>query len=142
MERTDRPPAITPATTLRATIDSLERMERDEQFAVLCFLAAQAVEIDEAERNAAVRRCELLLAAGGDPHRTPELHGRAVTALATDLDTPNRRAALQASLAALAAEVAGAPRSAESLARLRADADLAWQVFALAVLADALADDD
>ena len=52
------------------------------------------VQIPEDEAAGALRRAVLLLAAGGDPHRALELDGRAVTGMAVELDSPERRAAL------------------------------------------------
>jgi hypothetical protein len=105
---------------------------------VLCFLAGRRVTLAPEEANGAVRRAELLLAAGGDPRRRLELHGRAVTALARDLDATDRRRELAEGLAALEPHVAGLRGTAESLHALRADDDLAWQCFAAALLADEL----
>ena len=70
---------------------------------------AGASTVDEAELHAALRRSELLLATGGDPRRPLELYGRAVTALADDLDEPALRAELAAGLDALAAGDRRAP---------------------------------
>ncbi|MDH4177334.1 MAG: hypothetical protein OEW31_07960 [Thermoleophilia bacterium] len=95
--------------------------------------------VDDAERNAAVRRAELLLAAGGDPRRRLELDGRAVTSLAADLDEPERRTELLDGLASLAPEVEGLCGASEGLRVLRADPDLAWHVYALGLLAEELA---
>jgi hypothetical protein len=64
-------------------------------------------------------------AAGGDPHRDPQLGDAAVLTLARDLDAPERRATLLAHL----------PKE------LGADPDRAWHAFACALLADAIADD-
>ena len=72
--------------TTRDWLRSVERAEPEEQWVVLCFLAGQDVRLDEEELNAALRRSALLLAAGGDPRRRLELYGRAVTALAEDLE--------------------------------------------------------
>jgi hypothetical protein len=108
----------------------------------LAFVAGQRVELDEDERNAAVRRAELLLAAGGDPHRPLELFGRAASALAADLDSPRARAALAAGLAELEPATDGLRGAGEALRLLRADPDLAWQSYAAAVLADELGEDD
>ena len=85
---------------------------------MLCWLAGREIAIDEDELNGAVRRAELLLAAGGDPHRPLDPFGRAATALADDLDTPERRATLMAGLAALRDDVAGLRGARESLALL------------------------
>ena len=71
---------------------------RVTRLVLLCFLAGRDVALDAHELGAALRRSELLLAAGGDPRRPLELHGRAVTALAEDLDEPERRAQLAAGL--------------------------------------------
>ena len=122
-------------------VRTLERREPPEQWTMLCWLAGREIAIDEDELNGAVRRAELLLAAGGDPHRPLEPFGRAATALAADLDAPERRAMLMAGLAALRDDVAGLRGARESLALLLADPDLAWQVYGTAVLADALAEE-
>src|SRR5262245_6928704 len=128
--------------TLRDVIRPLERAPAEEMWTALAFLAGEAVEIDPDERNAAVRRAELLLATGGDPHRPLELYGRAVGAVAADLDRPEARALLADGLAALEAETAGLRGAGEALRLLRADPDLAWQAFAAAILADELSDEN
>jgi hypothetical protein len=125
--------------TIRDWIRALERAEPTEQWTMLCFLAGRAVEVGEDELNAAVRRAELLLAAGGDPRRRLDPFGRASTALADDLDTPERRAQLRVGLESLRGEVAGLRGARESLALLLSDADLAWKVYATSLLAEALA---
>lgn len=108
----------------------------------LAYAGGADVDLDADETRAAVRRAELLLAAGGDPHRELESEGRAVTALAADLDSAPARAALRRGLEQLAAEAGGLPEVAAALAGLLADEDRAWQAFACALLADALAGDD
>jgi hypothetical protein len=82
----------------------------------------------------------LLRAAGGDPHRALELNERAVSALAAELDSPERRAALRAGLAALLLTTQGLPAVGSSLARLVEDDDLAWRALAAGLLADELSD--
>ncbi len=129
-------------SSARDWIRTVERAEPQEQWALLCFLAGRSVTIDERERHAALRRAELLLAAGGDPRRPLELYGRAVTALADDLDDPAARAELAAALAALAPEVEGLRGAAEALRILGRDADLAWQCYAMSLLAEELAGED
>ena len=131
-----------PKGNLRDWIRAAERAEPHEQWALLCFVAGRDVKLDGQELNAALRRSELLLAAGGDPRRPLELYGRAVTALAEDLDDPASRAQLAAGLEALAPEVEGLRGATESLRLLDRDADLAWQCYAMALLAEALADDE
>jgi hypothetical protein len=123
-------------------IRASERSEPEEQWVVLCFLAGRQVEIDPDERNAAVRRAELLLASGGDPRRSLALFGRAVTAVAEDLDSPAARRRLADGLTALEPDVAGLRGASEALRLLRGDADLAWQAFAMSILADELAEAD
>ena len=67
---------------MRDALLAVERAEAEEQWALVCFLAGRSVELDPEQLNAALRRAELLLATGGDPHRRLELYGRAVTAVA------------------------------------------------------------
>ena len=128
----------TPAVNLRDLIRATERAEPPEQWALLCFLAGRNVTLDEHERDAALRRSELLLAAGGDPRRPLELYGRAVTALAEDLDDPTARAQLAAGLDTLTPAIEGLRGAAEALRLLGRDGDLAWQCYAMALLADEL----
>lgn len=130
------------AEQARRWLRSVERAAPEEQWTLLCFLAGRAVPLDTDERNAAVRRAQLLLATGGDPRRPLELYGRAVTALAADLDDPTRRADLLTGLTALAPAVEGLRGVGEALRVLVRDADLSWQAFAMAVLGEALADED
>ena len=127
--------------TIRDWVRSLERTEPTEQWTMLCFFAGRGVTIDEDELNAAIRRAELLLAAGGDPHRALDPFGRAATALADDLDAPERRAELRAGLESLRQEVAGLRGARESLSLLLSDDDLAWRTYATSLLAEALADE-
>jgi hypothetical protein len=127
--------------TIRDWVRALERAEPAEQWAVLCFFAGRDITLDDDELNAAVRRAELLLAAGGDPHRALDPFGRAATALAEDLDAPERRAALRHGLDALRDEVAGLRGARESLTLLLGDDDLAWRVYATSLLAEALAEE-
>ena len=127
--------------TIRDWVRSVERAEPVEQWTMLCFFAGRQVTVEEDELNAAVRRAELLLAAGGDPRRPLDPFGRAVTALADDLDTHPRRAELVAGLDGLVDEVAGLRGAREALELLRSDPDLAWKAYATSLLAEALADE-
>jgi hypothetical protein len=105
----------------------------------LAWLAIGSVPIDDGELKAARRRAMLVLAAGGDPHRDLDLDSVAVERLASELDTPERRETLAAALAALEAE--GLPNVAGAVELLRSEPEVAWRIFALALLADELADD-
>jgi hypothetical protein len=66
------------------------------------------------------------------------LEETSVARLAEELDGEERRAALQAGLAALAPAVAGRTAVASALDDLRGDGDLAWRCFAAARLAASL----
>jgi hypothetical protein len=127
--------------TIRDWVRSLERAAPAEQWTMLCFFAGRGIAVDQEELNAAVRRAELLLAAGGDPHRPLDPFGRAATALADDLDAPERRSQLRAGLQSLRDEVGGLRGARESLTLLLSDDDLAWNAYATSLLAEALAEE-
>jgi hypothetical protein len=91
---------------------------QDEGVVSLALVAGSEIELPEDALNAALRR--------------------AVTALAGDLDAPDRRTQLAEKLATLRPPAAGLPLVEGALARLLADRDLAWQAFACAVLAHEL----
>jgi hypothetical protein len=126
----------------RAFLASLEaRLDAGEQVEIevaLALLAGQTVELDEDELRGASRRAVQLLAAEGDPRREPEPEGRAVTALAADLASPTRRAALAHGLDSLRGAAESLPEVSARLERLAADQDLAWRWFACTLLADEL----
>lgn len=131
-------------------VDWLERLERrlaegdEEELATgvvsLAFFAAQEVGLPQDERRAAARRALLLLAAGGDPGRALDLGGRAVRALAADIETPERRAALEAGLGRLAREAAELPYVSETVRALVRNPELAWRAYAASILAEELDD--
>jgi hypothetical protein len=105
----------------------------------LAWLSIGSVPIDDAELKASRRRAMLVLAAGGDPHRDLDLDSVAVERLAAELDAPERRDALVAGLGALEAD--GLPNVAGAVELLVSEPELAWRIFALALLADELADE-
>lgn len=124
----------------RPGLEELEGSDLDLRIA-LAWLARDEVGIDEDELHAARRRAMLVLAAGGDPHREIDLDSVAGERLATELDTPERRAELAGALDRLATESHGLPTVEAAVEALRADADLAWRSLALALLADELAEE-
>jgi len=121
----------------REQLEGLEESDLDLGVA-LAWLVRDDVGLDEHELNATRRRAMFVLAAGGDPHRELDVGAVAADRLAAELDTPGRRAALDAALAAL--DTRGLPRVAEAVHMLRSDADRAWRTLALALLADELAE--
>jgi hypothetical protein len=121
----------------REPLEGLERSDLDVGVAV-AWLVRGDVGFDESELNAARRRAMLVLASGGDPHRELDLDDIAAARFAAELDTPERRAALDRALAAL--DTSGLDRVAEAVQELRSDPELAWRTLALALLADELAE--
>src|SRR2546427_11967501 len=101
----------------------------------LALLAAPEPLVEPDELTPALRRAMLLLAAGGDPHRELELDGRAVTALAAELDRPERRAEVSRGLEDLRADAAGLDNVSPALDELLLDAGLAWRAYACALVA-------
>jgi len=124
---------------MRELLELLEAGPSNSLLLGLAWLAGQGVELDEEEVRATVRRAELLLATGGDPRRELELDDRAVSAVAADLDGVGAREQLEDALARLTADSEGLAAVSDGLARLRSQPDLAWQCFAYALLADAIA---
>jgi hypothetical protein len=130
---------------IRARLEQLEEsgVEPDscDLLVVLAWLVRERVEIPEEELKAARRRAMFVLAAGGDPHRDLELDSVAADRLATELNTPERRAQLARALEGLAACADGLPAVLAGVEALRAEPELAWRTFALALLADEIADE-
>ena len=124
----------------RFLLEQLEEAPHDPR-APLAFLAGASFEIGQEELRAARRRSLLLLAAGGDPRRELEIDERPVRSLAADLDSPARRDALTRSLEALVREAQGLERVSAAAAELLAEPEAAWCWFALALLAEGLAEE-
>ena len=102
---------------------------------VLASVAGRSVRLPEDEVHGATRRALLLLAAGGDPARGLDLNGRAVAALAADLEEPARLDELLAGLDGLQAESEGLPHVSEALRALLEAPEIAWRAFCCALLA-------
>jgi hypothetical protein len=114
--------------------------EIGDPLVVVAYLGGRRVVVPEAELNEARRRSLLLLAAGGDPHRELGVDDRAVKALASDLHSDERQAQLASGLDELAVLARDLERARDAALFLAADVDLAWRLFALALLAEELAD--
>ena len=125
---------------MEAVLARVDTGELGDPLPVLAYLAGQAVEVGEDELNGARRRALLLVAAGGDPHRDLDVDDRAVRALAADLYTAERRDQLARSLDALVLRVRDLPTAREAAIFLAGDADFAFRLYALALLAEALAE--
>jgi hypothetical protein len=126
---------------VRDVLELLEARAGEDLLVSLAWLAGQDVELDQDELKAAIRRAELLLATGGDPRRELDLDGRAVAAVAADLDDPAARDTLEDALARLTADSEGLAAVSDGLARLRSQPDLAWRSYAGALLAEAIGED-
>jgi hypothetical protein len=126
---------------VRELLELLEAGPADSLLVGLAWLAGRELEHDPDDLKAAVRRAELLLAAGGDPRRELDLDGRAVNAIADDLGDPVARERLEDALARLTADSEGLAAVSDGLARLRAQPDLAWRSYAGALLAEAIGAD-
>ena len=121
----------------------LESGTAHEPDAALSLIAGRDVELDEDELRGARRRAIQLLASGGDPRRGSglELEGRAVGAMAEDLDDAARREALAAGLEQLRRTADGLPRVVDRIQRLSSDPRFSWRWFACILLAEELEDD-
>jgi hypothetical protein len=125
---------------VRELLERLEELPGESLLPTLAWLAGQELEHDQDELRGALRRAELLLAAGGDPRRELDLDGRAVESLAADLGDEAARERLEDGLARLTAATEGLAAVSDGLARLRAQPDLAWRCYAGALLAEAIGD--
>jgi hypothetical protein len=121
---------------LLARVDS---GELGDPLPVLAYVAGRSVTIAEDELNGARRRAVLLVAAGGDVQRELGVDDRAVKALAADLYDDERRAQLARGLDELVLSVRDLPVAREAALFLVSDLDLAWRMYALALLAEELA---
>ena len=123
---------------LAALLERIEAGELGDPLTISAYVAGRNLEIPEGELNEARRRALLLLAAGGDLHRDLEVDSRAVKALAVDLYSDERRAALASGVDELALLVRELPRTRDAVLFLAADLDLAWRLYALGLLAEEL----
>lgn len=104
----------------------------------LAYVAVQSLGLDETEVRGARRRALLVLASGGDPRRELEPDARAVSVLAGELDSRERRDALNDALKRLRERAEGLAAVSAALDRLLADETFAWRWAACALLAEEL----
>jgi hypothetical protein len=123
-----------------AWLTELERLlagsSEAEAHVLVAAAAGRDVPLDPDQLHAVVRRALLLHAAGGDALRSLDLDGRAVITAAADLDSPERRAALDRGLEELARLTEGRPSIRRAVGALSVDPDLAWRAWACAALLD------
>jgi hypothetical protein len=131
-------PAVDEPPELDDLLARVNGGELGDPLPVLAYVAGLSVTIDADELNAARRRALLLVAAGGDPHRELAIDDRAVKSLAADLYTEERRQQLGRALDALVLRVRDLSRAREAALFLVADVELAWRLYALALLAEEL----
>ena len=128
-----------------AWLDQLETLlaGADEATAVVTVasVAGRELELDPDELRGAGRRALLVLAAGGDPSRGLDLDGPAVLGLASELDAPERREALEDGLFRLLDDAKGLAHVSEAARGLLAAPDLAWHAYACSLLAEELGED-
>jgi hypothetical protein len=122
----------------RALLMELDAGALGDPLPVLAYLAGRAVELPQAELNEARRRALLLLAAGGDPHRELDVDDRAVRAVALDLYSEQRRDELATGIDELVVQARELPVVQAAALFLAADLELAWRLYALALLAEEL----
>ena len=124
-------------------LDQLEALlaGTDEATAVVTVasVAGRELEVDPDELRGAGRRALLVLAAGGDPSRGLDLDGPAVIGVASELDVPERREALEDGLFRLLEDATGLPHVSEAVRGLLAARELAWRAYACSLLAEELA---
>jgi hypothetical protein len=126
----------------RGPLEGLERSLEDGAhegaLAALGWLAGQGIPLEEEAVHGPVRRAVLLLAARGDPQRGLTLEGRAVSALAEELEGVLQEDELQRELERLRGEAGGLPLVCEALSALISDASLARRALACGLLAEEL----
>ena len=129
---------------LRAALEHVEASGPSEAdaAAAVAFAATLSLPLDEAALAGPVRRALLLLAAGGDPHRSLNVDGRAVRALADDLEALVGDDELAAAFDSVHARARGLPRIEAAAADLAADPGRARGAVALALLGAELAGDE
>jgi hypothetical protein len=123
---------------VQALLEQVEAGELGDPLPVLAYVAGRGVKIDTGELNAAKRRAITVVAAGGDIHRELSVDDVAVKRLAVELFTDERRAQLGAGVDELALRARLLPSVREAVLFLAGETELAWRLFALALVAEEL----
>ena len=118
------------------------RGDGDTALPLVALWVARQLSLDPQAVNAALRRAQLVLAAGGDPHRDLSPDDVAVARLAEELDSPACRLEVEEELARLEEAAPDLRAVGDAVAALRADRERAWRWVALALLADELVEED
>jgi hypothetical protein len=125
-----------------ALLARVEAGQLGDPLPVLAYVAGQEVDLPASELVSARRRALLVLAAGGDPRRELDVDAPAVKSLAADLHDEARRAQLATAIDGLVRAARELPQVRRAALFLAADVDLAWRLFALALVAEELGGDD
>jgi len=125
-------------TTLDTRLAQADDEELAESVVSIAYVAAAEIAIPEEELKGATRRAMLLLATGGDPLRGLDLDGRAVVALAEELESADRLDALERGLAELAEQARSLQHVRAAVVALQDTLDVAWRAYAAALLAERL----
>ncbi len=133
-----------PCVDVRAALELVEASGPSEvdAAAAAAFAASLSLPLDDAALAGPLRRAMLLLAAGGDPHRALEVEGRAVRALAYELEALVGDEELAAAFGFVHARARGLPGIEAAAAGLAADPGRARGAVALALLGAELAGDE
>jgi hypothetical protein len=130
--------ATGPKDAVQALLERLETGELGDPLPILAYLAGQTVVLPQAELNESRRRAVVRLASLGDPAAGLEVDGPAVKDLAVELYTAGRRAQLGYAVDRIALRARELPTVREAALFLASERELAWRLFALALLAEEL----
>ena len=115
-------------------LDLLEELGEVERCVSVAWAAGRSAAIPEEELNEALRRALVVRAVAGSPQREVTLDEDAVSRLADELDSAERREALRRSIESLRGLALG-PGALAAVGTLLADDGLAWRCFAAGHLA-------
>jgi len=123
---------------VQALLERLEAGELGDPLPVLAYVAGQTVVLPEEELNEVRRRALVRLAGSGHPTRELHVDASPVKEVAVELYSRGRRAQLGLAIDRLVLRARDLPRVRDATLFLAADIDLAWRLFALALVAEEL----